>query len=129
MAASPAVPSTFPAKSASVAEYKSCTKLAHNKGRAKQATFFAMFPLVKSTVFTTPPFINYFFAVGALGEADGFHRRVRHCHFRECPLGKAPEQLRRFGFVGLNPLQHPGFGGGHNTLRSPDPKSPGPFRH
>ena len=88
MAAIPAVPSTFPANSASVAEYKSCTKLAHNKGRAKQATFFAMFPLVKSIVFTTPPSINYFFAVGALGEASSSHRHVRHWHFHECPPEK-----------------------------------------
>ena len=149
MAAIPAVPSTFPANSASVAEYKSCTKLAHNKGRAKQATFFAMFPLVKSIVFTTPPFINHFFAVGALGEADGFHRRVCHWHFRECSLGKTPEQLRCFGFAGLNPLRCLGFAGdtirrgapipnrlGHfgtrvkarNPLRSPSPETPRPLQ-
>ena len=24
-----------------------------------------------------------------LDEANGFHLRVRHCHFRECPLGKS----------------------------------------
>lgn len=65
MAAIPAVPSTFPANSASVAEYKSCTKLAHNKGRAKQATFFAMFPLVKSIVFTALPFVDAFIAANA----------------------------------------------------------------
>lgn len=127
MAAIPAVPSTFPAKSASVAEYKSCTKLAHNKGRAKQATFFAMFPLVKSIVFTTPPFINHFFAVGALGEADGFHRRVCHWHFRGCSLGKTPEQLRCFGFAGLNPLRCLGFAGDTIRRGAPIPNRLGHF--
>lgn len=65
MAAIPAVPSTFPANSASAAEYISCTKLAHNKGRAKRATFFVMLPLVKSIVFTALPFVDAFIAANA----------------------------------------------------------------
>ena len=84
-----------------------------------------------------------------LDGANGFHRRVRHCHFRECPLGKTPEQLRCFGFAGLNPLRCLGFAGdtirrgapipnrlGHfgtrvkarNPLRSPSPETPRPLQ-
>lgn len=73
-----------------------------------------------------------------LDGANGFHRRVRHCHFRECSLGKTPEQLRCLGFAGdtirrgapiPNRLGH--FGTrvkARNPLRSPSPETPRPLQ-
>ncbi len=51
-----------------------------------------------------------------LDGANGFHRRVRHCHFRECPLKK---HLNNCG-ARLR---------GAQSAQSPSPKAPGPFQH
>ena len=67
-----------------------------------------------------------------LDGANGFHRRVRHCHFRECPLKKhlnnCGARLRgaQSDAVGPNPPRCLGFAG-PNPPRVPVPKRPGHF--
>lgn len=71
-----------------------------------------------------------------LDGANGFHRRVRHCHFRECPLKKhlnnCGARLRRAqsaqspSFAGPNPPRCLGFAG-PNQPRPSTPKHPGHF--
>ena len=46
-----------------------------------------------------------------LDEANGFHLRVRHCHFHECPLGKSTRITTSPSFTGHNPLRCLGFTG------------------
>lgn len=61
-----------------------------------------------------------------LDEANGFHLRVRHCHFHECPLGKSTRITTSPSFTGHNPLQCLGFTG-PSPPRVPIPKRPGHF--
>lgn len=72
-----------------------------------------------------------------LDGANGFHRRVRHCHFRECPL-KNTRITVELGFAGPNPLQ-PQFRGaqsaamprlrGAQSAQTLNPKATGAFQH
>lgn len=61
-----------------------------------------------------------------LDGANGFHRRVRHCHFRECPLGGKHLNNREPRLREAQSAASPSFVG-PNPPRAPIPKRPGHF--
>ena len=62
-----------------------------------------------------------------LDGANGFHRRVRHCHFRECPLKKhlnnCGARLRGAQSAAMPQLR------GAQSAQTLNPKATGAFQH